>query len=121
MAVLGIIHPGNSATSLQAQGPGACVDATDPGARMYRDGYVDMVSDPDTSAARERANPALPYLDSTQVLIVADRAESQAASIAYDNELNISEPTIPFILLQLALSGLSSRNLTQIPTRCSRH
>src|SRR5688572_4048615 len=101
IAVFGIIQGADSPPALYAQGTSACADSTSD-MKMYRDGYADMVSNPDTAAARQRTNLGLPTLKANQVVIVADSAVCRAASVAYDNHLGVSRPTVPVIVLQLA-------------------
>ena|SRR5687767_9474665 len=101
IAVFGIIQGADSPPALYAQGTSACADSTSD-LKMYRDGYADMVSNPDTAAARQRTNLGLPTLNANQVIIVADTAACRAASIAYDNELGVATPTVPVMVLELA-------------------
>jgi hypothetical protein len=109
--VLGLLGASDSNASVIVQAPGLCVDATSPDLIMYRDAYADMVSDPDTAAARQRTNFGLPLLDSTQVVIVADSVACQAASIAYDNALGISKPTVPVMVLQLVTKRIVIKDI----------
>ena len=109
--VLALFVTSDSKAAVAVQGPGLCVSATDPDLLMYRDGYAEMVSNPDTAAARQRTNFGIPTLDSTQVLIVADSAACQAASLAYDNALGESNPTTPVMVFQLATKRLVIKDI----------
>lgn len=84
-----------------AQGISACFDSTSSRAKNYRYAYSQMVSDPDTAAARQRTNLGLPLLTASQVRIVGDTTLCRRASVAYDSAAALLFPDRPVILLEL--------------------